>query len=97
MYIITKLLSVAIPAMNLQNAKAITLVAKTVDPLPIMAIRLEITNTGSRPMRSAHTPKPKEPITDPMKNKDCPSVDFHAESQTQLSCFVKRVIKERNK
>lgn len=85
MYIITKLVSVASPAMNLQNVKAMTFVANIVAPLPIIAIKLEITNTGNRPIRSAHTPKPNDPITDPMKNKDCPNVDFHAESHTQSS------------
>lgn len=85
MYIITKLLSVAKPAMNLQNANATTFVAKTVAPLPIMAIKFDITKTGKRPIRSAQTPKHSDPITDPKKNIDCPSVDFQAESQTQFS------------
>lgn len=70
MYIITKLLSVANPAMNLQHANAITFDAKIVAPLPSMAIRFDITNTGKRPIRSAQTPKHIDPMTDPMKNKD---------------------------
>lgn len=84
----TKLLSVANPAINLQHAKATTFVAKIVAPLPSRAIKFEITNIGTRPIRSAHTPKHKEPITDPIKNNDCPSVDFHAESHTQLSYLI---------
>lgn len=85
MYIITKLESVAMPATNLQIANAVTFVANIVAPLPIIAIKFEIINTGNRPILSAQTPNNNDPITDPMKNNDCPNDDFHADSHTQSS------------
>lgn len=84
MYIITKLLSVAIPEMNRAKEKLITSELNLVATLPSIAVKLARIKTGKRPMRSARTPK-STPKTDPTKKMDCPTVDFQALSQTQFN------------
>lgn len=70
MYISTKLLSVAIPAMKRQSENRSTPVAKIVKVFPKKDIRYTITRIGKRPTLSAKMPNINVPTTEPTKNMD---------------------------
>lgn len=84
-YIIKKFASVAHPAKNLLIANVITFVDRMVVMFPTKANILAITKTCNLPIMSAKIPRVKLPITEPMKNTDCPSVGFQALLHTQFN------------
>lgn len=79
-----KLESTAKPAINLAMLRVAKLgIRYAVSKLPITAIKFAIMREGRRPTRSAMAPNVKVPTTDPIKNVDCASADFHSSLQSQ--------------
>lgn len=70
MYIITKLASVAHPAINRLTKKTMALDETIVSKFPTRAVMLAITSTCKRPILSARKPKPRLPTTEPVKKID---------------------------
>ena len=81
-----KLVSVANPASRRLAANSVRWYENEVATLPRNARTLANTTTGKRPMWSAMMPSPRDPSTDPMKNRDCPTAGFQLSSHTQSSC-----------
>lgn len=81
-----KLVSLANPASRRLAANSVRWCENEVATLPKNARTLANTTTGKRPMWSAMMPSPRDPSTDPMKNRDCPTAGFQLSPHTQSSC-----------